>query len=157
MELKSKTINGGKMATDRKYLGTKTAPYVGEVEKGQLRFFAEVTGQQNPIYFDEAAARAAGYPGLLAPPTFIFGFTFYSPRSLADLGVDMTRVLHAEQAFRHYAPIFAGDLITMIGEITAIYEKKSGALEFIVECISATNQAGLLCAELEVTTVITHG
>lgn len=145
------------MAIDRKHLGGRTPPYAGEVEKGQLRFFAKATGEENPIYFDEAAARAAGYPALPAPPTFIFCLTFQSPRDLGALGVDMNRVLHAEQAFRHYAPVYAGDRITLVGEITDIYEKKSGALEFIVERISATNQNGVLCAEMDVTTVITHG
>lgn len=145
------------MAIDRKHLGSKTPPYTAEVEKGQLRFFAKATGEANPIYFDEAAARAAGYRALPAPPTFVFGLTFQSPRSLDQLGVDMGRVLHAEQTFRHHAQIFAGDRMTLVGEITDIFEKKDGALEFIVERTSATNQDGVLCTEMDATTVVRHG
>ncbi|MBK8132379.1 MAG: MaoC family dehydratase N-terminal domain-containing protein [Gammaproteobacteria bacterium] len=41
-----------------------------EVEKWQLCFFAKAVGETNPIYFDEAAAKAAGHPSILAPPTY---------------------------------------------------------------------------------------
>ena len=108
------------------------------------------------IFFDETAALAAGYRALPAPPTFVFGLTFQSTRWLAEFGVDMTRVLHAEQVFRHHVQIHAGDRITLVGEMTGIFEKKDGALEFIVERTRATNQDGVLCAEMEVTTVIRH-
>jgi acyl dehydratase len=35
------------------------------------RRFAQAVGDLNPAYFDEAAARAAGHAGLIAPPTFV--------------------------------------------------------------------------------------
>lgn len=144
------------MGIDRKHIGSRTPPYTFEVEKGQLQFFAKATGERNPIFFDEVAARRAGYRALPAPPTFAFGMTFQSPRDLAALGVDMPRALHGEQVFRHHAQIYAGDRITLVGEITDIFEKKGGALEFVVERTRATNQDGVLCVEMEVTTVIRH-
>lgn len=33
--------------------------------------YAHATGDLNPLYFDLEAARAAGYQGLLAPPTYV--------------------------------------------------------------------------------------
>ncbi|MGR3780991.1 MAG: FAS1-like dehydratase domain-containing protein, partial [Albimonas sp.] len=48
----------------------------------------------------------------------------------------------AEQAFRYGAPICAGDVITLRSKIVDIYDKKGGALEFIVTDCSATNQDG---------------
>ncbi|MGR3780209.1 MAG: FAS1-like dehydratase domain-containing protein, partial [Albimonas sp.] len=57
---------------DRKYIGREMAPLTVDVERGQLLFFAKATGQTDPIYIDEAAARAAGYRALPAPPTFLF-------------------------------------------------------------------------------------
>jgi hypothetical protein len=57
---------------DRSFIGLETAPRSVEVEAGQLRFFARATGAKDPIYFDEAAARAAGHPALPASPTFLF-------------------------------------------------------------------------------------
>ena len=55
---------------DRSYIGHKSDPVVVAVEPFQLRFFAKATGEYNPIYFDEKAARAAGHKNILAPPTF---------------------------------------------------------------------------------------
>ena len=41
--------------------------FVG-VEK--IREFARAIGDENPLYIDRDAARAAGYPDVVAPPTF---------------------------------------------------------------------------------------
>ena len=57
---------------DRKFIGHKLPAISVPVEGGQLAFFAKATGETNPIYFDEQAARAAGHPALPAPPTFSF-------------------------------------------------------------------------------------
>ena len=53
---------------DRKYIGHAMPGFDVLVEKGRLRFFAKATGQTDPVYSDEAAARAAGHPGLPVPP-----------------------------------------------------------------------------------------
>ena len=42
---------------DQSLKGFTSAPRHIDVEKGQLKFFAHATGETNPIYFDEAAAR----------------------------------------------------------------------------------------------------
>ena len=55
---------------DRQYIGHRFPVFQVEVEKGRLRFFAKAIGETDPVYFDEKAAKAAGHPGLLVPPTF---------------------------------------------------------------------------------------
>ncbi|WP_339951413.1 MaoC family dehydratase N-terminal domain-containing protein [uncultured Albimonas sp.] len=130
---------------DRKYIGHELAPLTVEVERGQLLFFAKATGQADPIYLDEAAAKAAGYRALPAPPTFLFSLDLKRPNPFAlydELGIDLNRVLHGEQAFRYGAAICAGDVITLRAKIVDIYDKKGGALEFIVSDCTATNQNG---------------
>src|SRR3546814_15152396 len=96
--------------------------------KGQLKFFAHATGETNPIYFDEAAACAAGHPALPAPPTFAFSLALGAPPTkgnlLGDMGVDMQRILHGEQSFTYHRPIYAGETITLITTTSDIYEKK---------------------------------
>src|SRR5690606_30296819 len=57
---------------DRSKIGTKVTNLFYDVEAGQLRFFARTIGETDPVYFDEAAARAAGYRSIIAPPTFGF-------------------------------------------------------------------------------------
>jgi acyl dehydratase len=146
------------MAIDRRHVGVVSEPRVIDVEKGQLKFFAKATGETNPVYFDEDAARAAGHPDIPAPPTFTFSLQLGAPAArgdlFADVGVDMRNVLHGEQSFRHRHMIYAGDRISLTTTTTDIYEKKGGALEFIVQDTAAVNQDGRLCVEMRVVTVV---
>ena len=64
---------------DKKHIGMKLPRLNATAEAGQLRFFAKSTGETNPIYFDESAARDAGHPGLPLPPTFLFSLEFQQP------------------------------------------------------------------------------
>ncbi len=151
------------MAIDRKHVGSTSEPRTIDVEMGQLRFFAKATGETNPIYFSEEAAKSAGYPTIPAPPTFIFSLHLGALAKRGDifdsvhgLGVDMRRVLHGEQRFSYHRPIYAGDRITLTTRTSDIYEKKGGALEFVVQETSAVNAGGEICAEMLVVTVIRH-
>jgi acyl dehydratase len=143
---------------DRGFIGVVSEPRRVEVEKGQLKFFAKATGETNPIYFDEDAARRAGHRALPAPLTFMFCLASAAPAQrgnvLGDMGVDQGRLLHGEQSFTHYAPIYAGDTITLVTETKDIYSKKGGALDFIVQDTTATNQDGVLCGEMRFTVVV---
>jgi len=136
---------------DKKHIGRTMPAQTFDVEKGQLRFFATAIGETNPVYTDEDAAKAAGYPSLPAPPTFGFCLEMES-NSLWDnfeaMGVPVGKILHGNQYFTPHAPICAGDRITFVTKVTDIQEKKGGALEFITEDSTATNQDGVLVAEL---------
>jgi acyl dehydratase len=141
---------------DRKHIGTKLPKAVLDIEKGRLRFFAKAIGETNPIYTDEAAAKAAGYPSLPAPPTFIFAAELDANTlvpALRDMGVNLQRVLHGEQQFTYFAPICAGDTITVESEFTDIYAKKNGALEFLVKESVVTNQHGSQVAHMRTVVV----
>ncbi len=127
------------------------------VEAGRLQFFAKATGQADPVYSDEAAARAAGHPALPVPPTFLFCLEMASPDPSAIrnlLGLDYTRLLHGEQAFTYHAMAYAGDVLHFSQRIEDIYDKKNGALEFVVRKTQVTNQHGVLIAELRGVTVL---
>ena len=152
------------MAIDRKHIGEVSEPRVIEVEKGQLRFFAKATNETNPIYFDEEAAKAAGHPTLPAPPTFVFSLALGAPAKRGNvldaengMGVDMRRVLHGEQRFEYHRPIYAGDKVTLITTTSEIYDKKGGALEFIAQDTTATNDVGELLVSMRVVTVVRNG
>lgn len=127
------------------------------VDAGRLQFFAKATGQADPIYSDEAAARSAGHPALPVPPTFLFCLEMASPDPAAVrnlLGLDYTRLLHGEQAFTYHAMAYAGDVLHFSQRIEDIYDKKNGALEFVVRKTQVTNQHGVLVAELRGVTVL---
>ena len=148
-------MEGLKVRVDRAGIGLRTPPYAVDVEAGQLKFFAKATGETNLVYSDEVAARAAGHRALPAPPSFTFCLASHTTRVLEeDLGVDMRRILHGEQSFQHHRLIYAGDRLSISGEVVDIYERKGGALEFIVQRTSIINQDGLLCSVSDMTTVV---
>lgn len=142
---------------DRSYIGKSFPPHSVEIEKGQLRFFAKAVGETNPIYTDEEAARAAGYASLPAPPTFGLSMNLAVPDPFTkyiNMGMDLAKVLHGEQQFEYLGPICAGDTITLQGTIKDIFEKKGGALEFMIEEVNMINQNGEPVGRMVVTTVV---
>ena len=127
------------------------------VEAGRLRFFAKATGQTDPVYLDDTAARAAGHPGLPVPPTFLFCLEMESPDPAAIrnlLGMDYRRLLHGEQGFTYHRPAHAGDVLRFEQRIADIYDKKNGALEFVERITRITNQCGEHVADLRAVTVL---
>lgn len=136
---------------DRKWIGHEYPPSALPIERGRLRFFAKAIGETDPVYTDEAAARAAGYDDLPAPPTFVFAAELDSgviERVLRDLGIPLARLLHGEQGFTYHRTACAGDTVTVTSRITEIYDRKNGALEFVVKTSRAVDQHDRLVAEL---------
>ena len=156
---------------DRSFIGFETKPRAVEVETSQLRFFADATGMvgckqcpsgryangshtirrsSNETHTTDVQSAINQAQGKLpidlpAPPTFLFCLVSLAPDAeniIARLGVDMGRVLHGEQSFTYGEPIYAGDIITLRTRISDIYDKRGGALDFIVEDTEATNQKG---------------
>ncbi len=145
---------------DTRHIGHTFPPFSVDVEKGRLKFFAKAIGQTDPVYTDDAAARAAGHPALPVPPTFLFCLEMDAPnpgaiRDLLDLPVP--KVLHGEQRFSYHAMAFAGDTLTFAQRIADIYAKKGGLLEFVVRETRVTNQHGQHIADLHGITVVRHG
>jgi len=145
---------------DRKHIGYAPPPVDWEVEKGRIAFFVKVIGLTDPIHTDEAAARAAGYRGIVAPPTFIFaalGDSGETMKLIKTLEIDLGKVLHGEQRFDYHAPVCASDTLRFQSEVSDIYDKKAGALEFVVNDTRVTNQLGEHVADLHSVLVVRHG
>ncbi len=144
---------------DRRFLDYRIVSGPLLVERGQLRFFAEVIGETNPVHLDLLAARAAGHPDLLAPPTFLFTLeldTLNWIDHLHDMGIDVAAVLHGEQHFEYFAPVHAGDEIRFSGRISDIFDRRDGQLEFMVYDSEAHNQDDVLVARLRRVIIVRH-
>lgn len=145
------------MAIDKKYIGVETEDRFIDVEAGQLKLFAMATGQTDPIYCDNDAAKAAGLPGIPLPPTFVFSLGNLAQSkefSIADMGINLPAVLHGEQNFTYHKPIYAGDRIRLKSKVVDIYDKKGGALDFIVQDTTAHNQNDELCVTARTVIVV---
>lgn len=118
-----------------KNVGRKSEQREIVVEHGQLKLFAKAVCETNPIYFDQKAAKAAGHRDILAPPTFGNCLKLLAPSielSYESLGIDYKRLLHAEEKIEAFHPIYAGDTLTLETEVIDMYQKKGGALQFLV-------------------------
>jgi acyl dehydratase len=98
-----------------------TDPYL--VGREKIREFARAVFSNSPLSEDVAAARAAGYSDLVAPPTFavvIQELTLHQLLSEPDAGIDFSRVVHGDQRFSFSRPIVAGDELTATLAVSSI-------------------------------------
>jgi len=101
-------------------------PY--EVSRVKIAEFATAIGDASPLCRDRAAARAAGYPDVIAPPTFaIVVLAGGNARLMTDpgLGVNYAMVVHGEQSFTHSRPLHAGDVVVSQAAIESIKQIRS--------------------------------
>ena len=137
---------------DKKWVGYELPPSEMTLERGRLRLFAQAIGETDPAYTDVSAARDAGYADLPAPPTFLFATELDSGailQLLERLEIPLAKILHGEQSFTYHKAACAGDTVTVRSRIADIYDKKGGALEFVVKTSDARNEQGELLAELQ--------
>jgi acyl dehydratase len=112
------------MAINTDYIGRTfepSEPY--EVSRVKIAEFADAVGEPSPLCRDQAAARAAGYPDVIAPPTFAIVVNAKNSARVThdpDLGVNYAMIVHGEQSFSHARPIHAGDVLVSQSTIESI-------------------------------------
>lgn len=135
---------------DKRHIGKLLPSFQVMAEAGALRFFAKAIGETDPVYLDESAARDAGHPGLPLPPTYLFSLDLLNPAKAwrDELGIRPDRILHGEQSFVYHRPAYAGELLRFDTCIADIYDKKGGALSFVIRETRVSNPRGEPVAEL---------
>lgn len=105
-----------------------------EVTPESIREFADAIGDPNPVYRDASAAKAAGFSGVIAPPTYLTKMNFVAGANAAifdpDLGLNYAMVVHGEQEYRFTRPVRAGDVLVGTPKVASIFAK--GRNEFLV-------------------------
>ncbi len=106
------------MAVNPQFAGRVYPPSpVYEVSREKIREFADAinaTGPADAVHRDPEAARALGYPDVIAPPTLAVVIAQRSERQLIndpEAGIDYSRVVHGEERFVHHRPIVADDVL----------------------------------------------
>jgi len=130
------------MAVDKSLIGTPTGKSKITVERGPVSNFAKALTDDNPIYQNPDAAKAAGFENIPAPPTWGFAMAHwgaFAEQQPADptkgrnpvmevIGTLMQKgglVLHGEQEFEYHRPVVVGDVLDGEGKVTDVYEKDS--------------------------------
>jgi len=129
----------------------ETAARVGEVLAGPVtatvtaegaQRYAQAVGDLNPIYFDEAAAIAAGYRTLVAPPTYV-AYAVVQGRPLSETKVDglftgdvpirleVARIMFGGEEWDFLAPVHIGDTVTAESRLAALDQKDGSKGPFV--------------------------
>jgi acyl dehydratase len=132
------------MPLDPSFVGRSwppSAPYI--VGREKIREFATAIGATDAEYHDPEAARALGYPDVVAPPTFPIVVTMAANGQIMrdpDLGMDYTRVVHGDQKFSYVRPVVAGDTLVCVSTVEDITQR--GGHDFITTRADVTTESG---------------
>ncbi len=111
----------------------------------EFRYFALSVDDPNPIYTDDAAARAAGYDGVTAPPTFVTETNQYMSGTMDSHGygghgwgieIPGTRMIRGGHDYEFHQPVKVGDVLTAEWTVVDVSERRSRQGALMVEVIS---------------------
>lgn len=157
-------------------IDTSRTEYLGEVRALDFQRYAAAVGDMNPIYFDDDAARAAGYPGIVAPPNFLTSIIEWGLGPLENemredgnhkgaiaqklIGMkpedlEGLRMMGGGNEITFGDPVRPGDAVTLTRRFVETYERpsKMGKLVFIVHENTYLNQHGRMLAVVRETNI----
>lgn len=130
-------------------MGPLNEPVTVQVELGAARRMALCMEDFDPIHFDEAAAKARGYRGIVAPWPLLWLYFFTCTIYEHDFPFGKATV-HGADEYEFHEPLIVGDTLTVTAAMVEAKVKhgKTGRLGQIVSERRFTNQRGELCAVL---------
>ena len=132
------------MALNKEFVGRMFGPgdpY--EVSRVKIAEFADAIGEPSELCRDKAAAQRAGYPDVIAPPTFAIVIAMASTASMHSepgLGLDYSMVVHGEESFSHSRPLHAGDVVVATTTVESI--RVVGAMSMLVTSTDVSTTGG---------------
>ena len=138
------------------------------VNQAMIRHWVEAMGDHNPVYVDDASARAAGFPGVIAPPTMLQAWIMRglraseesdraradgepsgdapSDRLSAELDASGFTSVVATNCEQHYVrPLVLGDVLEVSAVIDSVSSEKATGLgigRFVTNRLEFTDQHG---------------
>jgi acyl dehydratase len=95
------------------------------ITETDLVSFVTLTGMNEPLFFDEAGSLAAGYAGRLVPGALVFSYAEGLVMQTGVIHGTGMAFLRADVSVR--APVFVGDTITVVVEVTESRAASTGA------------------------------
>src|SRR5215470_12820824 len=106
-------------STMRPVLG-QTAQRSLTLTEAHVKSFAELTGDYNPLHFDEAFAKATRFGGLVVQG----GLTTGLLHALVAMDLPGPGSVFLSQTWKFTAPVYIGDTITAQAEVVSVHETK---------------------------------
>jgi len=111
------------------------------IDASVVQKFAEITGDYNPLHFDEAFAAKTRFGRLIAQGGLATGLL----HALVAMDLPGAGSVFVRQSWKFPKPVYIGDTITAVGTIKSVQAKRRMAeMEFRV-----TNQVGDVVLEGE--------
>jgi len=143
----------------RAWIGREVS-YTGREEMGRasIRYFALAMHDHNPVYVDDAFARAAGFPSVIAPPTLVAETCQYAHRPPDadgyighqwELPIEGCRQIRAGNDYEFLQPVLPTDVITATWTLESIEERpasRGGTQLFVQSVARYRNQDDALLA-----------
>ena len=126
-------MTGRAITFDDVRVGDGLPPLVKTITVEQIRRYADASGDHNPIHVDEAFARAAGLPGVIAHGMLTMAFV---NQMVTDWRGDRRRVRSLSGRFA--AMVRPGDEIVCSGQVAA----KDASGRTVTLQVGAQNQRG---------------
>lgn len=133
------------------------------VDRSKLAELARAFGDDDPVWHDREAARAAGFDGVPVPPTMTVIADHWragGATAMVDaLGADLNRLLHGEAAWEYLRPLRAGDELTAtqrVESVTTREGKRGGQMTLVALVTEYTDDTGALVARRK-DTIIERG
>ncbi len=136
-------------------------PLTGTITAKEAQRFALASDDLNPLYFEEEAARAAGYRTTLVPPIFL-AWALAPARPLSEtrqdglyrgggkrVSLNVKRVMFGGEEWEFLEPVLAGDTITSETRLKSLDEKNGSSGPFVLQITETTysNQDGRVVAK----------
>ena len=119
-----------------------------DVGREKLREYAVAVKNDDPAYFDEAAAAELGHGALLAPLTFISVFGYQAQTAFfasANVGVEDAQIVQVDQELKILRPIKAGDRLYCDVSVHSI--RQAHGTDIIVTKNVISNESGEVVQE----------
>lgn len=97
-----------------------------EVSRVKIREFADAVDAQSRAHRDADAAKELGHADVVAPTTFAVAIAQRAEFHVIvdpEVGVDFSKVVHADERFTHHRAIVAGDVIETVIHIEDIKQR----------------------------------
>ncbi|SPP98128.1 FAS1-like dehydratase domain-containing protein [Bradyrhizobium vignae] len=127
-------------------------PAQEELGRASIRYLALAMGDENPLYVDDAYAREAGYPSVIAPPTLVCETCQYAHRRPDangyighewQLPVPNCRMIRAGNEYEFVRPLLPQDRISVTWILEDIVERASsrGGTQLFVSSVARFRDA----------------